>query len=78
MGRASIASYSQSAYNVLTTIITDVRAVQAKAKNGRVHVIRFDTDAGIFGIGETETTRERFKFWNVPNPTRRDGSVQNW
>ena len=32
--------------------ITDVRAIQARAKNGTVHVVKIDTDEGVFGIGE--------------------------
>jgi galactonate dehydratase len=32
--------------------ITDVRAIQAQAKNGRVHVIKIETDEGLYGIGE--------------------------
>jgi galactonate dehydratase len=32
--------------------ITDIRAIQARTKGGSVHVIKIETDEGLFGIGE--------------------------
>jgi galactonate dehydratase len=32
--------------------ITDVRAIQARAQGGSVHVIKIETDEGLYGIGE--------------------------
>lgn len=32
--------------------ITDVRAIQARTEAGNIHVVKIETDAGIFGVGE--------------------------
>jgi galactonate dehydratase len=32
--------------------ITDVRAIQARTEAGNIHVVKIETDAGMFGIGE--------------------------
>jgi galactonate dehydratase len=38
--------------NPRTMKITDVRAIQARASGGTVHVVKIDTDEGLYGVGE--------------------------
>jgi hypothetical protein len=47
-------------------------------EKGRVSFDVDDTPGLGIEFDEAAATREPFKLYNVPNLTRRDGSVQNW
>ncbi len=45
--------------------ITDVRAIQARAKGGNVHIVKIETDEGLYGIGESGLSHRASWLWRA-------------
>lgn len=58
--------------------ITDIKPYPVWVGHRNQHIVKVETDAGIYGVNEELVTSQTFKFSEPPHLRRRDRSHTNW